>query len=443
MSNITALGSTEGWTYAPRDLGNAIISALCGSAHMSNQHTLLLIASNSSFISLEPRPQGTALAYAWFRCSIHIRITPPARRPVPLLPMGNFNALAVEVKTTTGRIDSWDLLRGVAVGFVLLRHAWPDIFAGAGVTGVTMFFGLSGFLITDIIQAEIRKTGKLSYKRFYLNRGFRLLPALVVVLIAYVAVELLTGRMRDSNPLLSLVVGIGYVANVPGIHLGSGLGHLWTLAVEEQFYLVWPVLLIIALRKAKVGAVIASILAISMVLTSAALLLAPTTATVYTLPTSWVPALIIGAASRMYLEQVRRFADLRWLQLVAAVVLVGFCFFPQAKDLPLTYLLFGPIIAVSVATLVVAGIALPRVPRVLSPLTLLGRISYGTYLWNFVIVCWLRGSVDGEGFALEGVLLTLAAGVASWFLIEQPSQRLKKKMLARSSRVPNREFTRT
>jgi peptidoglycan/LPS O-acetylase OafA/YrhL len=144
----------------------------------------------------------------------------------------------------------------------------------------------------------------------------------------------------------------------------------------------------------------------------------------------------------MYLEQVRRFANWRWLQVIAALILVGFCFLPQAKDLPLTYLLFGPIIAASVATLVVAGIAYPRVPRLLSPLKFLGRISYGTYLWNFVIVCWLRGSVDGEGFAVEGVLITLAAGIASWFLLEQPSQRLKKVIIARSERNPTREMTR-
>lgn len=353
--------------------------------------------------------------------------------------MGNLSALAVEVKSTARRIDSWDLLRGFAVGFVLLRHAWPDVFAGAGVTGVTMFFGLSGFLITDIIRSEIRKTGKLSYKRFYLNRGFRLLPALVAVLLVYVVVELITGRMGDTNPVLSFFVGLGYIANVPGVHLGPGLGHLWTLAVEEQFYLLWPLLLIFALRKSKVGLVVASVLVGCMFLTVAALLVAPTTATVYTLPTSWVPALIIGAASRMYLERVRRLANWRWLQIIAAAILTGFCFVPQAKDLPLTYLLFGPIIAASVATLVVAGISCPRIPRMLMPLKFLGRISYGTYLWNFVIVCWLRGSVDGEGYALEGMFLTLAAAVTSWFLIEQPSQKLKKAIINRSQRDSKRE----
>ena len=355
--------------------------------------------------------------------------------------MGNLDAMAAEVKATAGRIDSWDLLRGVAVGFVLLRHAWPDVFAGAGVTGVTMFFGLSGFLITDIIQAEIRKTGKLSYKRFYLNRGFRLLPALVVILLVYVFVEIITSRMGDTNPILSFVVGLGYVANVPGIHLGPGLGHLWTLAVEEQFYLLWPLLLIFALRKSKVGLVVASILVASMLLTIIALFVAPTTATVYTLPTSWVPALIVGAASRMYLDRVRPIADWRWLQISATAILVGFCFVPQAKDLPLTYLLFGPIIAASVAILVVAGISYPQVPRFLAPLKFLGRISYGTYLWNFVIVCWLRGSVDGEGYALESVLLTLVAAGASWFLIEQPSQKLKRAIIRRGQRDSNRELS--
>lgn len=355
--------------------------------------------------------------------------------------MGNFDALAVEVKSTARRIDSWDLLRGLAVAFVLLRHAWPDLFSGAGVTGVTMFFGLSGFLITDIIQAEIRKTGRLSYKRFYLNRGFRLLPALLVVLLVYVVVELTTGRMGDTNPILSFMVGLGYVANVPGIHLGPGLGHLWTLAVEEQFYLFWPLFLISALRNSRVGMVVASLLVGCMFLTVVALLMAPNTATVYTLPTSWVPALIIGAASRVYLHRIRRLADSRWMQIAAAAILIGFCFVPQAKDLPLTYLLFGPVVAASVATLVVAGISYPQAPRILAPLKFLGRISYGTYLWNFVIVCWLRGGVDGDGYAIEGLLLTLAAAVASWFLVEQPAQKLKKSITRRTRQDSKRELS--
>ncbi|WP_374968440.1 acyltransferase family protein [Terrabacter sp. BE26] len=336
---------------------------------------------------------------------------------------------ANEPPSRPGRIDSWDVLRGLAVGLVMLRHAWPAEFPGAGVAGVTMFFGLSGFLITDIIQGEVARSGQLSFVRFYRNRFYRLIPAVAVLLLVYLVVELFTGRLHDRAPFVSVAVGLLYLADVPGIHTGPGLGHLWTLAVEEQFYLVWPTLLIFGIRRSRVGAVVATAIVGTLLVTALALTVSSTTATVYTLPTSWAPALLVGAAGRMYIEKLRTVVR-PWALVLAGMGLVSACWLPDAKDKPLTYLVVGPLIAFSAAVLVIGSAPYSSVPTWLKPLRMLGRISYAVYLWNFPIVCWLRGGFQEgtSGYSLLSIGLSIVAGTASWYLVEEPMQRVKRRL---------------
>ena len=81
------------------------------------------------------------------------------------------------------RIDGLTVLRGVAIGLVVLRHAAPDVFGGAGIVGVTIFFALSGWLISGILLGEVERTGRVDLRRFYLNRVFRLYPALIAFVV--------------------------------------------------------------------------------------------------------------------------------------------------------------------------------------------------------------------------------------------------------------------
>ena len=152
-----------------------------------------------------------------------------------------------------GRVKALDGLRGVAIGIVIVHHFWFAKFPGGGIIGVDLFFGLSGFLITSLMLAEHRASGRISLRRFYARRALRLYPALYVMLAAYLVFMAAGGGGTSS--LGDALKGAGYVsvyafnwAKAAGARLPTELGPLWTLSVEEQFYLLWPLTLLLLLR---------------------------------------------------------------------------------------------------------------------------------------------------------------------------------------------------
>jgi peptidoglycan/LPS O-acetylase OafA/YrhL len=144
-----------------------------------------------------------------------------------------------------------DGLRGIAIILVLLVHTfnWPK---GAFV-GVDIFFALSGFLITTLLLAEWDRHGSISLRHFYLRRYYRLFPALAVLIVVYVAYSIAFAEADVGMRMRGAVFGITYTTNwALAFHLpflNTETGYLWTLAVEEQFYLVWPAVLIVLLRR--------------------------------------------------------------------------------------------------------------------------------------------------------------------------------------------------
>ena len=147
-----------------------------------------------------------------------------------------------------GRRPALDGVRGIAILLVVASHLALPGMEGAGAIGVTVFFALSGFLITGLLLAEHDRTGRIHLRAFYARRARRLLPALVVTTAATVAVSGFFGpwffEWRDLLPVL-LYFG-NWVEAIPGVDLGV-LGGTWSLAVEEQFYMLWPLVLIWAL----------------------------------------------------------------------------------------------------------------------------------------------------------------------------------------------------
>lgn len=151
-----------------------------------------------------------------------------------------------------------DGLRCVAILPVVGLHAfgWPR----QGSLGVDVFFVLSGFLITSLLLAEREATGSVSLRRFYARRALRLLPALFAMLICFLIATLISLSVQGNldmahlrRPLLGVAAALTYTANfagAAGFH-PAGLGHLWSLAEEEQFYLLWPPLLFVLLRARK------------------------------------------------------------------------------------------------------------------------------------------------------------------------------------------------
>lgn len=331
--------------------------------------------------------------------------------------------------TTAARVDGIDLLRGVAVALVMLRHAWPSTFPGAGVVGVVMFFALSGYLITGLLAGELERTGRVDLRRFYLRRARRLVPALLFLVVGVVVVTLLVDPLGDRDQLgRTVLVALTWTGNLPFGHASEATFHLWTLATEEQFYLLWPAVLVVAVARRR--------LRLALLVVGAACLLAcaatlawlhedPDLA--YSLPTSWAVCFVVGGAARIlggagascgpaamgagpYDAAARRAAP------VAVVGLAVLSVVPL-RGHALTYLAGGPAIAALTAVLLLSWRTWTDVSGPARALVVLGTVSYGAYLWNYPLTLWLRPSLDGLAGPVA-LVLTLVMAAASWHLVE-------------------------
>jgi peptidoglycan/LPS O-acetylase OafA/YrhL len=334
------------------------------------------------------------------------------------------------------RLDGLDVLRGAAVGAVLLGHSWPGLFQGAGIVGVIAFFVLSGYLITGVLLRDIERHRKVRYGRFYAHRAFRLLPALMAFLGVYAIVELTADVLGDRSKGIigyTLLAGFGYLKDLPlPFDVSMAIGPLWTLAVEEQFYLVWPALLVVALRRNHQGRLVGWSAAVVISLMTASVLgmlvLAPHLhSLVYALPTTWGLGLIIGAAVRLHRVRVFRWLSGPRLRLAAlsgsVLVLTALVFFPKANESPVFFFVGGPLAMAAAAVLVVlAASRAQKMPAWTRPLQLLGTVSYAAYLWNYVVILWLNDGSTADLpplVAVSAILLTLLVAVISWYTVER------------------------
>ena len=146
-------------------------------------------------------------------------------------------------------IPSFDSLRGLAALFVLLLHGSYGFFSG-GFIGVDLFFVLSGYLITSILYHEYRTTKGISFSKFYIRRAIRLFPPLLIC-IGLANLLWYFGLAKPvGNEILATVASLFYFSNyISGAFLGN-MAHLWSLSVEEHFYLFWPLLMVFFAFKA-------------------------------------------------------------------------------------------------------------------------------------------------------------------------------------------------
>ncbi|WP_028474523.1 acyltransferase family protein [Nocardioides alkalitolerans] len=320
------------------------------------------------------------------------------------------------------RIAGIDLLRGVAVGLVVLRHALPEAFPGAGVAGVVMFFALSGYLITGVLLAELEATGRVRFGRFYARRARRLVPALVVLVVGVALVTLTLDPLGDRDELpRTVLVALTWTANLPFDQGSDATFHLWTLATEEQFYLLWPAVLALAFVRRRVGAALV-VVAVACLLACAVVVwwLRADPDLAYALPTSWAVCFVVGAAARVL---VARRPALVVPAGAAPLALLGIAVLGVVplRGHALTYLAGGPAIAALTAVLLLAWRSWTEVAAPLAPLVWLGTVSYGAYLWNYPLTLWLRPSfAHAEVAGLLAAVLTLVAAGLSWRYVEKP-----------------------
>ena len=331
-------------------------------------------------------------------------------------------------------IPAFDGLRAVAVILVLLFHQG---YIRGGWVGVDIFFTLSGYLITLILMTEYETTGSIAVPRFYIRRACRLLPALVVVLcVAVVLAIYLDDKIYDTE--IDAVAGLLYIINYRYAFFpvdGTALGHLWSLSVEEQFYLFWPFILIALLSHVGRKIALYTILILTcIVITWRFVLLAGTThSTAYRIYFSFdtrMDEILIGCSLALWGYRPRAEA-LRllnaFLPVVVGLIVVIVVKAPVLGRLSLSsYPLIGAAVAYTIV--IVTSDAENVLVRLLSlpPIVALGRISYGVYLWHYLIIQEVRFKSDlftNQIFLIAG--LTLTAAVASFWLIERPFLRLK------------------
>jgi peptidoglycan/LPS O-acetylase OafA/YrhL len=334
-----------------------------------------------------------------------------------------------------------DGARGVAVTLVILFHTW-SVAAPGGLIGVDLFFVLSGFLITTLLLVEGSVTGRISLARFYTRRVLRLMPALVLLLpVCVVAAALAPGSQLGGSTLRAVPFTLGYVANwayAYGADLGA-LAHTWSLSVEEQFYLLWPLLLIALLRWAGPRAALAACCwGVLLVFALRALMVArgaPWLA-VYGGSETRADALLAGCALALaaHLGLFRRLPA----ALVAAAGVAGLAGLAWVVHLvdPYGWLLHGGFTGVAVCcVLLLAALAVrPWAPLVrlfeFRPLVQLGKVSYGVYLWHFPLILVLYPEVGSRGVASFVVVTAVAYTLASlsYGLVEAPFLRLKGRI---------------
>ncbi|WP_112263858.1 acyltransferase family protein [Lentzea terrae] len=323
------------------------------------------------------------------------------------------------------RIAGLDVLRGIAILLVMLRHAFPEVFPGAGVVGVVVFFTLSGYLITGVLSRELQAKGRVDFKRFYLRRARRLLPALLALTVVFAVVTLVFDPLGERDKLLkTAIVLVTFTGNLPISGVSPAAFHSWTLATEEQFYLLWPALLAFAWVRNRTGAALAATALAAIAACTATLIwLWPNADNAYALPTSWFVCFVIGAAVRLKGKSVPRWAvpvALTGLAVLSVVPLRGHV---------LTYLVAGPAIAGCTAVLLLAWSKWEEVATPIRPLVALGVLSYGAYLWNYPLTLWLRPELGAAAGPVAAVLTVVAAAL-SWRYVEEPVMR-------RGSRSPS------
>ncbi|MBK9419932.1 MAG: acyltransferase [Flavobacteriales bacterium] len=349
----------------------------------------------------------------------------------------------------SSHIKGFDGLRAISIILVILTHMsvldyLPDtaFFQGrfhplvSGVTGVNIFFTLSGFLITRILIREQARTGKINLRSFYARRFLRLTPPFILFLVL-----LLIGTAFGVYTVypIGLLLSFAYLYNfIPHFLLNGQLSHTWSLAVEEQFYLVWPFLITLLPHRRLAFAALAAVALAVLAAYVLPGLSFPHNGHVYTLQDTFFvsrwffPAagpIMVGAFMAVLL--FKRPAACRHLALSSLAFPLSAALFLSPLYLPVALLPMAFVIqAAGVAVLLLAIMerqegALTRLLE-FRPLAYLGKISYGVYLYHVLATSTGAAGATVKSAPLS-ILLFMGLAIASYELYEKPILKLKAR----------------
>ncbi len=334
------------------------------------------------------------------------------------------------------RQPALDGIRAVAVAMVVCFHGGWGWMRG-GYVGVSVFFTLSGFLITRLLLDEHRANGRISLVSFWSRRVRRLLPLSTACLLAVIVLvrlgvygdvphlrrDLLGSALQVQN-WVQLNGGVTYASLVASA--SSPLDHFWSLAIEEQFYWCWP-LVMLAVVRAKRPALVIAVLAAAFGVVAPFIAVQFGSSAAYLATPARVAEILAGATLAGYVHQRRAPLPARvWLLGVPAlvVILVAAVTWPSASGPAYNGAL--PLFALATTALLVAVQVPSPLSRALSvrPLVQLGAISYGVYLvhWPVMVAMRQSGGPDAARFAAV-VALTLIIATVSYIVLELPIRR--------------------
>jgi len=312
------------------------------------------------------------------------------------------------------RIPSLDGLRAVSILLVIFGHLtfehWKSVIAlSYGILGVRFFFIISGYLITSLLLQENSKAGTINLSRFYFRRAFRIFPAAIVYMGFVFTIYWSQLRWYD------LAASVLYIANFDPLRPWF-LGHLWSLGVEEQFYLLWPGVLKKWYAR-RVPILVAIVLLAPCYSVLAYLLKVPGVSSTFP---AVADNLAVGCLLAIFFERIPAI-KLRYLCIMVTAVILIPRFTADSKWHTLTALfLLWPLLYVSIAGITLHVIRKP--PRILNtaPVVWLGRISYSVYLWQQLFS--FTPKIEPWYWSALPVLV----GSASYYFVEKPSLRLRE-----------------
>lgn len=334
----------------------------------------------------------------------------------------------------TSRIASLDGLRGVAIILVLLFHGNVPGFRN-GWIGVDIFFVLSGFLITSILVAEFERDGSICFREFYKRRSLRLAPALFLLsalflIYAMIMLPHLPARLRETKEALLYASNWAQAFRFKDARY---LGHTWSLGVEEDFYLLWPAILLLLfalfrhLPRWIIPICIAGLVLIAVAWRAELIFAGVRPPRVYNGFDTRCDSVFIGCG----LAFLHRGIGVAWP--LGLVGVLGFLSFGQWNSHPM--LLWGyTVLALSSAALI-AGACQPNsvCNRMLSyaPLVAIGEISYGLYLYHYPIYELITEKTGRNPWYLNtvGLLLTVCLALLSYKFVERPCLAIRHQSL--------------